>query len=82
MQASSNVSHVHPHAKRVSISINVNNVHLVTIKINKITIATKHVNCSESLELNYFTTEQLVVLRKELGRFAFQRDASCLKQVL
>ena len=42
MQASSNVSHVHPHAKRVSISINVNNVHLVTIKINKITIATKH----------------------------------------
>ena len=37
--------------------------------------------CSKNLELNYYTTEQVVILRKELGKFASQKDASCLQQV-
>ncbi|XP_067940322.1 E3 ubiquitin-protein ligase rnf213-alpha-like [Watersipora subatra] len=34
----------------------------------------------ENLELNYYTTEQLIVLRKELGRLNSQGDTSCLDQ--
>jgi len=36
---------------------------------------------SEHHALNYYTTEQLVVLRKELGTYFQQQDNSCLKQV-
>lgn len=40
----------------------------------------KHV-CSEHQELNYFTTEQLVVLRRELGTFLSEKTESSLNQV-
>ena len=37
--------------------------------------------CSDIPELNFYTTEQLVVLRKELGEYLDAKSSSSLKQV-
>ena len=38
-------------------------------------------SCREHAELNYYTTEQVVALRKELGRFIQQGNPNTLRKV-